>query len=241
MGCGIQHDPAALAAGGDSEGGPVSASKQLASGLMVALGIVVASQLWAFPEFARQTKSACATCHANPAGGVDLSDAGKAYKADGKAPAAGTAKAADYVGANKCRMCHIKQYKAWSETPHARALAGLQKPDSAKAATMAAALKVDVKGSPASTDQCVRCHVTGFQLATGYPQADSTKAANLANVTCEGCHGPGSLHVAAAMADKKKFINRGVTANLCMQCHTAVTSPNFKFAEYAARVHPVAK
>jgi hypothetical protein len=219
----------------------VNRSTRVASGLMVVLGIAVATHLWAFPEVARQTKAACATCHVNAAGGVDLSDAGKAFKADGKAPAAGTAKAADYVGVNKCRMCHIKQHKAWSVTPHAKAWATLQNPDSAKAAAVATALKVEIKGSPATTDECIRCHVTGFQLATGYPQADSTKAANLANVTCEACHGPGSLHVAAAMADKKKFINRGVTANLCAQCHTAATSPSFKFAEYAPKVHPVAK
>jgi hypothetical protein len=209
---------------------------------MVALGIAVATQLWAYPEVARQTKAACATCHVNAAGGVDLSDAGKAFKADGKTPAAGTAKAADYVGANKCRMCHMKQHKAWGGTSHAKAWAGLHNADSTKAAAMAAALKVEIKGTPATTDECVRCHVTGFQLATGYPQADSTKAANLANVTCEACHGPGSLHVTAAAADKKKFISRSVTANMCVQCHTAATSPNFKFAEYAVRgVHTVAK
>jgi hypothetical protein len=211
------------------------------SGLLVALGMVVAAQLWAFPEFARQTKAACATCHVNPAGGAVLSDAGKAYKADGKAPAAGAAKAAEYVGMNKCKMCHIKQAKAWLETSHAKAWAGLQKPDSTKAAAMAAALKVAIKGTPAGTDECIKCHVTGFHLTGGYPQADSTKAANLVNVTCEGCHGPGSLHIAAAMADKKNFINRGVTANMCMQCHTAATSPAFKFDEFVKRgTHAVA-
>ena len=47
-----------------------------------ALGLLVAAQLWAFPQFARDTKSACASCHANVAGGAALTDAGKAYKAD---------------------------------------------------------------------------------------------------------------------------------------------------------------
>jgi hypothetical protein len=216
-------------------------SKRVASGLVVALGMVVATQLWAFPEFARQTKAACATCHVSAAGGAVLSDAGKAFKADSKTPAAGTAKAAEYVGGNKCRMCHIKQAKAWLETQHAKAWAGLQHADSTKVAALAAALKIEIKGTPAATDECVKCHVTGFQLASGYPQADSTKAANLANVTCEACHGPGSLHVAAATADKKKFINRGVTANMCMQCHTPVTSPTFKFEEFVKRgAHAVA-
>jgi len=207
---------------------------------LVVLGIGVASQLWAYPQFARQTKAACATCHANPAGGVDLSDAGKAFKADGKAPAAGAAKAAEYVGNNKCKMCHMKQFKAWSETQHAKAWAGLKNADAKAAADMATALKVEIKGSPSTTDACVTCHVTGFQLAGGFPQADSTKAAGVSNVTCESCHGPGSLHAAAPMAEKKNLINHGVTANMCMQCHTPATSPKFDFATMSKKVHPVA-
>lgn len=217
-------------------------SKRVASGLMVALGIAVATQLWAFPEFARKTKSACATCHANPAGGAVLTAVGTDYKDDGKDPAIQAAKSADYVGINKCKMCHMKQYKAWGETPHAKAWAGLVKADSAKAAEVSAAMKVELTGAPSATDGCIQCHVTGFHLAGGYPQADSAKTASLTNVTCEACHGPGSLHVAAAMADKKKFINRAVTANLCVQCHTPVMSPTFKFEEFAKRgVHAVAK
>jgi hypothetical protein len=207
---------------------------------MVALVIAVATQLWAYPQFARQTKASCVTCHANVAGGAELSEAGKAFKADGKAPAAGTAKAAEYVGNAKCKMCHMKQFKAWSETQHAKAWAGLKNADPKKAAEMSTALKVEIKGSPSTTDECVTCHVTGFQLAGGFPQADSTKAAAVANVTCENCHGPGSLHAAAPMAEKKKLINHAVTANMCMQCHTPVTSPKFDFATMSKKVHPVA-
>ena len=206
---------------------------------MVALGVAAATQLWAYPEVARQTKAACATCHVNVAGGADLSEAGMTYKVGGKAPAAGSVKSADYVGVGKCRMCHIKQHKAWLETAHARAWATLTSGDPKKIADVAAALKVEVKGSPSTTDDCVRCHVTGFQLAGGYPQADSTKAAALVNVTCESCHGPGSLHVSAPMAEKKKLINKP-TENMCKQCHTAVTSPKFAFAEYVKKgVHAV--
>ncbi len=219
-------------------------TKSLVLGILVAgVGLSLAFHAWAFPEFARQSKLACATCHANPAGGADLTDAGKAYKADmTKAPAAGAAKAAEFVGVNKCKMCHLKQYKAWQETKHSNALVFLQKADSGAVAGAAAKLKVELKGAAAKNDACVGCHVTGFKLAGGYPAADSAKTAAVANVTCEACHGPGSLHVAAAMADKKKFINKAVTANLCTQCHTAVMSPAFKFEEYKLRgVHAVAK
>ncbi len=206
-----------------------------------ALGVVVAAQLWAFPEVARQTKAACASCHANPAGGADLTDAGKAWKAESKAPSAAPAKAAGYIGNTKCKMCHIKQHKAWAETPHAKAFGNLQTADPSAAAEMATKLKIELKGSPAATDACVKCHVTGFQLAGGYPAADSAKTVALAAVSCESCHGPGSLHVAAPMADKKKFINKAVTANMCTQCHTAVISPKFDFVEMSKKVHPVPK
>lgn len=208
--------------------------------VMVALGVAVTTHLWAYPEVARQTKTSCVTCHANVAGGALLSDAGMAFKADGKAPAAAATKAAEYVGVNKCKMCHVKQHKAWAATPHAKAWASLQNADAKKAAEMAAAFKVELKGAPTATDACVGCHVTGFQLAGGYPQADSTKTALVANVTCEACHGPGSLHVSAPMAEKKKFIAKA-TENMCKQCHVPAASPDFVFSEYAKRgVHAVA-
>ena len=216
--------------------------KSLVLGMLVtSIGLSLAVHAWAFPQFARQTKLACATCHSNPAGGADLKPAGAAYKADmTKVPAADAAKAAEYVGINKCKMCHLKQYKAWQETRHSGALVNLQKADAKAAADMAAKLKVELKGAAAQTDGCVGCHVTGFHLAGGYPAADSAKTAAVSNVTCEACHGPGSLHAAAPMAEKKKFSNKAVTANLCMQCHTSVTSPAFKFDEYVKRgVHMV--
>jgi len=206
-----------------------------------ALGLLVAAQLWAFPQFARDTKTACASCHANVAGGAELTDAGKAYKADKTAPTAAPAKTADYVGNTKCKMCHMKEHKAWAVTPHAKALANLAAADTAKANAMSRTLGIAISGSAAKTDGCVTCHVTGFQLAGGYPAADSTKTAAVSMVSCESCHGPGSAHVAAATADKKKFINTAVSANLCMQCHTAQTSPKFNFEEYAKKIHPVPK
>jgi len=176
--------------------------------------VAVATQLWAYPDVARQTKTSCITCHANVAGGAGLSAAGTAFKADGKAPAASTAKAAEYVGVNKCKMCHMKQHKAWAETPHAKAWAGLKNADAKKAAEMAAAFKVELKGAPTATDDCVSCHVTGFQL--------------------------GSLHVTAPMAEKKKFIAKA-TEKMCKQCHVPAASPDFVFADYAKRgVHAVA-
>ncbi len=199
-----------------------------------------AHQVLAYPSFARETKAACVVCHSNPAGGAELTDAGKTYKAEKKATGKADVKGADYVGINKCKMCHLKEYKSWSETKHAMAMAGLQKADPKVAAEMATKVKVEIKGSPDKTDGCVMCHVTGFHLAGGFPAADSAKTAAVTNVTCEACHGPGSKHVAAATAEKKKMINTKPSANMCMQCHTSETSPKFNFDEYKKRgVHAI--
>ncbi len=211
----------------------------LAAGLWVG---VAAHQVLAYPDLALKTKAACTACHANPGGGAELTDAGKAYKSDAaKAPPADV-KGSDYVGVNKCKMCHLAQYKAWQGTKHGSAFAGLEKADSTAAAEMAAKLKLELKEAPAKTDGCVKCHVTGFRLPGGYPAADSAKTAAVVNVGCESCHGPGSLHVTAPKAEKKSKINNGVSENMCRQCHTPETSPSFKYEEYKAKgAHPVAK
>lgn len=209
--------------------------------LALAGGAVLASHpVWAFPEFARETKAACQACHANVSGGPGLTEAGKAFQADhAKAPAA-EAKANDYVGVNKCKMCHSKQYKAWQSTEHSHAMKSLATAGEKELADRAAALKVELKGHATQSDDCVKCHVTGFHLAGGYPAADSTKNVALENVTCESCHGPGGKHVASAMAEKKKTINVNVTEKMCRQCHTPEMSPKFNFDEYKKKgVHQV--
>lgn len=206
--------------------------------VVTVLVLVVAARLWAYPQLSREAKVACASCHTNVAGGAELTDVGTAYKAEKKAPT-GAAKSAEYVGSKKCMMCHMKQHKAWSTTPHAKALANLAAADTATVGAMSRALGIPITGSAAKTDGCVSCHVTGFQLAGGYPAADEAKTALVAGVGCESCHGPGSLHSSAPMAEKKKLINTKVTANMCMQCHTPTTSPKFNFEEFVKKVHPV--
>jgi hypothetical protein len=206
--------------------------------LAAASPIAFAVHVYAYPQAARTTKAACASCHANPAGGAELTAAGTAFKADpAKAPEAGQPVA--YAGTEKCKMCHMKQYKAWQSTKHAGALAALKAAPDTVVAAVAAKLGVKLEGAAASADGCVGCHVTGFQLPGGYPAADSAKTAAVAMVGCEACHGPGSKHVTAPMADKKKLINKAVGANLCMQCHTPVMSPGFKFEEKKKSVHAV--
>ena len=69
----------------------------------------------------------------------------------------------DYVGVTKCKMCHSKEYKAWAETKHAHALAGLKAATPDQLKKMNDLLKTSVT-DPGTDAACVHCHVTGFQL-----------------------------------------------------------------------------
>jgi hypothetical protein len=147
----------------------------------------------------------------------------------------------EYLGANKCKMCHMKQYKAWAETKHAHALDGLKAATPEQLKKMNELLKTAVE-KPATDSACVRCHVTGYKEPGGYPAADSAKTAAVAFVGCESCHGPGSKHMAVPMDDKegrKKAVVHP-TVETCHKCHTAEIAPKFDFAEMSKKVHPIA-
>ena len=68
----------------------------------------------------------------------------------------------EYVGAEKCKMCHKVQYNSWLETTHAKAT------DEAKAST-----------DREFSSDCLTCHATNADEA-------------LAGVQCEACHGAGN-------------------------------------------------
>ena len=129
-----------------------------------------------------------------------------------------TAPTSTYVGADACKGCHADQYTAWSKTKHARALAALS-PDERK------------------NGKCMKCHVTGSP-ETIAAEADTP---GRPNVQCEACHGPASLHVAAAKAgNAKQQRTTEIEEKTCTRCHSQ-ESPHFKFFYYEGMktfVHP---
>lgn len=205
----------------------------------------------AYPRFARATNMSCATCHVNPAGGPDLSDAGKAFKADSTKVPAASVEGSAYVSNRKCRVCHAAEYKSWLTTPHSAAMDTLRLASHEAIMGMSKRLGVTVEGAATANETCISCHTTGYGLPGGYPMpadvgkatgADSARVAALASVSCESCHGPGSKHVAAEKSVKKTLINHDVGEGTCRGCHTAATSPNFDFAKYKAKgVHEIVK
>lgn len=125
-----------------------------------------------------------------------------------------------YVGAKSCKMCHMKQHRTWKKMKHSQAWENLP----AQYRT-----KTDAKGRA-----CVSCHVTGYQEPGGFESAD--KSAHLLGVQCEACHGPGSLHKAAAnklRAAKLKKFPQGADKFIqlkptnCAECH----NPHVSYAK----------
>ncbi len=193
--------------------------------VLVFAGLLV-SMVFATPRYAAKESLACAVCHANVAGGEEMTDNGKIYKEkhafDKKPDNVEEGRRATYIGVNKCKMCHMKTYKSWLTTPHA------------------GAFKILVDKASDKKEECVACHTTGSGLIGGF--AIATADEQMKNVTCEGCHGPGSLHKSAAKEDRKKFINTKITESYCISCHNKEQSPKFDYKEYVKKgLHEIEK
>jgi hypothetical protein len=121
---------------------------------------------------------------------------------------------ATYVGSDRCAPCHAEVYRAWSESPHARAVE-----------TLAGAKKDE---DPA----CLTCHTTGYGELSGYRGKGTP---GHAGVGCESCHGPGSDHVAAPASLARATIY-GLQPDCptcqveatCRTCHDAANDKDFK-------------
>lgn len=124
-----------------------------------------------------------------------------------------------YVGAGKCRDCHKtekqgKAYPIWEASKHAQASNAL-KSDAAKAAAEKAGLTVPAEQSPV----CQKCHV---------PLAGAAAELAAEGVTCEACHGPGSLYKKlSVMVDREACVKNGLVVFAsqdavkakCLSCH----------------------
>jgi len=146
---------------------------------------------------------------------------------------AGAAMAHDYVGSDKCKMCHKGEAKGnvweiWENGPHAKAYQTLV-----------------AKGDGSEKNPaCVNCHVTGFGKPTGFSLEGEANTA-LAGVGCESCHGPGAdYRPMSVMKDHEKALAAGLIvpdAETCKQCHNEA-SPTFKgfnYEEWWAKIkHP---
>ncbi|MBN1211363.1 MAG: cytochrome c3 family protein [candidate division Zixibacteria bacterium] len=114
----------------------------------------------------------------------------------------------EYVGANKCKICHKKDgiHPSWSETLHAKAWESL-KPENQK------------------NKECVACHSTGT----------TAEGEILEGVQCEVCHGPGSDYKKKSiMEDRELAIANGLLIpdeKTCLKCHNEKVPEEFRSKE----------
>jgi len=121
-----------------------------------------------------------------------------------------------YVGADVCRLCHLKQYYKWQTTKHAGAYVTL------------------LQAGEGKDTHCLACHTTGFRMPGGYdlekkvppgPVPGPKTQAPLAGVGCECCHGGSRRHLGAALKDrvaaaKAPQLRSWPAAHNCQRCHT---------------------
>ncbi len=132
-------------------------------------------------------------------------------------------KAAEYVGAKKCKACHMKQFKSWDATTMSKSFENLKPGVKAAEKTKA---KLDPNKDYTTDKDCLRCHTTGYGKPGGFVSLEKTP--DLINVQCEGCHGPGGDFTQIMKKNKEFKLDEvkaaGLTVpnekeNNCMECH----------------------
>ena len=166
-----------------------------------------------------------------------------------------------YVGDAKCMKCHSKQVLSWKKTPLAKSLEPL-KPTTEADNKALFDLKKKAGLDPAkdySVDTtCLKCHTTGFGKEGGYPEKitpeNEKQAKAMGSVSCEACHGPGSLYVEHKNAKRKEnkdyaFTKEELakvglvapTEENCKACHNKDNPTNasdkFKWEDSKKNVH----
>ena len=165
----------------------------------------------------------------------------------GTAKVAQTFIAANYVGINTCTACHsggLADVKtpSWSKTLHAEIFKD----------------GIDGVNGTSYTSSCWGCHTVGYDttsssvnggfddimtklgwtppavLKDGNFDAMPAALSNVANIQCENCHGPGSVH--AGSGGDTIAISVSNSAGVCGQCHGAATH-HVKNAEWSNSMH----
>jgi len=156
---------------------------------------------------------------------------------------------AKYIGAKKCKACHMKQYKAWKKTTMATSFENLKAGVKAEEKKKAG---IDPSKDYTKDEGCLKCHTTGYGEPTGFKSFEETP--ELINVQCESCHGAGG-DFRKIMKKNKKFKLAEVKAagwiwpaddeKGCLVCHggdspfTEKVDPKYKwnFKERLEKTH----
>lgn len=144
---------------------------------------------------------------------------------------------AQFIGVDGCAKCHKKestgnQLEHWQNSKHASAFATLATPE---AKEIAAAKGI---ADPQKDAKCLKCHVTGHGVDPGLIATPAEGKKGLLatdGVSCESCHGPGSLYKdRKVMKDHDASIAAGLVipdAKTCEKCHND-ESPTFESFDF---------
>lgn len=125
--------------------------------------------------------------------------------------ATATAAENSFVGAAACESCHEEQYASFMA-------------NSRKAHSWRSIEKMAPKLTHNEIRECYTCHTTGYGQPGGFVSLEKTP--QLANVSCEACHGPGAAH---AESGDPEDIHRTPDIKSCSECHNAQRVKNFNF------------
>jgi hypothetical protein len=121
--------------------------------------------------------------------------------------------AATYVGSAACVECHRTATDVWQKSGHAHAFRTL------------------VEKKADADPKCIGCHTIGFGSPSGYRREFGGR--QFADVGCESCHGPGSLHVKQHRGDASvSFKYRPLGAGDCQKCHYGEFSRPFDWDKF---------
>jgi len=109
---------------------------------------------------------------------------------------------ATYVGVDRCKTCHPKNYDAYTHRKFDKSWKILEMRGKTK------------------DPECLKCHVTGYGQPGGFVSEEATP--HLKYKICEACHAAGSLHVSdPANKEYRKTMApyKYSDKNVCVQCH----------------------
>jgi hypothetical protein len=110
-----------------------------------------------------------------------------------------------YFGVGSCLSCHPDQFEVYTHTRHAKAYRTL------------------ASQFVHRDDKCVGCHVTGYGEPGGFAGFRRLGAqADLIDVQCEACHGPGNEH-----SRDGSYVTKA--AESCSKCHNDDHDPDFDY------------
>ncbi len=123
----------------------------------------------------------------------------------------------------KCRLCHRDFFIGRKHDVHDHAFAKV------------------LETGHGETAQCLGCHTTGYGVKGGFKSPILTP--RLANVQCEGCHGPGSEHIRrnARGGFLAGTVEPENLKKMCLSCHNERWNKSFDDFEAAYNSYKTAK